>query len=198
MANHAQAGNAGEPLHASFNVPQQLLLWTHATGTFSASPMTEVPTAGESAALDRFPRTRAWRDHRRRHPDEPRAAVVKRLEESVAGIVASIAERLRCASAADEAPPPPVVVTVDLDRTIWKGDCLDWPAGTFVRYHETAVFDEHANRFLELHAEVPLVMSALQQVREALPLGLSHALPPEPSTYHTRPVAFARAVDTLL
>ena len=59
-----QAGNAGEPLHATLNVPQQLLLWTHATGKFTASPVAEVPTASESAALGRFPRTREWRDSR--------------------------------------------------------------------------------------------------------------------------------------
>lgn len=160
-----QAGNAGEPLHASLDVPQRLLLWAHATGTFTANPMTEVPTDGESAALDKFPRTSAWRDHRRTHPDEPLTAAAKQLGASVADIVAKIAERLGAPSADDAPPPPAVVVTMDLDRTIWKGDCLDWPAGSFARYSETSVFDAQANRFLELHVEVPLVLAALEQVR---------------------------------
>ena len=62
---------------------------------------------------------------------------------------------------------PAVIVVVDLDRTLWKGECLDWPVGSFKPHSESAVFDEQAERFLELHAEVRLVFAALKQVQSA-------------------------------
>lgn len=158
-----QAGNAGEPLHASLNVPQQLLLWKHTTGTFSANPIKEVPTVDESAALDAFPRTREWRNNRR--TDEKRLETVKRLATSVASIVASIGARLETSSTSEPSSPA-VIVTLDLDRTLWKGECLDWPAGSFVRHSETKLFDAAGQRFLELHDEVHLVLAALNEVSE--------------------------------
>ena len=157
-----QAGNSGEPLHPSLNTPQQLLQWHHITGSFSPNQIAEMPVAREVAELDSFPRTREWRDHRRDFPDEARAAAVNMLAKKVTSIVASIAQQLRAASGGMP-PSPDVIVTVDLDRTLWKGECLDWPVGSFTSHSATAVFDERAERFLELHAEVLLVFAALKQ-----------------------------------
>ncbi len=153
-----QAGNSGEPLHPSFSVPQQLLKWDHLTGTFSPNPIAEVPAMREVAGLDSFPLTREWREHRKRFPHEPHTAAVHKLT----CIIASLVQRLN-AALADASSHPAVIVTVDLDRTLWKGECLEWPVGSFRRHSETALSDEEGNRLLELHAEVPLVFAALKQ-----------------------------------
>ena len=165
-----QAGNAGEPLHASFNAPQQLLVWHHIAGTFSPNPAAEVPAKREIAVLDSSPYISDWRNHRRASPDEPRDAAVDKLAEIITSIVQKLKEKLSATSADTSASDEAIIVTVDLDRTLWKGECLDWPVGSFKRHSDTAVaavFDERGHRFLELHAEVPLVFAALKKVRSA-------------------------------
>ena len=157
-----QAGNSGEPLHPSLNAPQQLLLWHHRIGNFSPNPVAELPVTREVAELDSFPCTKAWRDHRRAFPDEAHAAAVSKLAATITSIVGLIGQRLH-ATSGDMPPSPDVIVTVDLDRTLWKGECLDWPVGSFKSHSATTVFDDQAERFLELHAEVPLVFAALKQ-----------------------------------
>ena len=184
-----QAGNAGEPLHASFNAPKQLLVWHHLTGTFTPNPAAEVPATREIAVpdSDSSATITAWLDHRRASPDEPRDASVDKLAEIITSIVQKLKEKLSATSADTSASDEAIIVTVDLDRTLWKGECLDWPVGSFKRQSDTAVFDERGHRFLELHAEVPLVFAALKKVRSAScpPLEPQSALcrhrPPESS-----------------
>ena len=164
-----QAGNAGEPLHASFNAPKQLLVWHHLTGTFTPNPAAEVPATREIAVpdSDSSATITAWLDHRCASPDEPRDASVDKLAEIITSIVHSIEQEQNATSADTSASDEAIIVTVDLDRTLWKGECLDWPVGSFKQHSETAVFDKLGKRFLELHAEVPLVLAALKKVRSA-------------------------------
>ena len=87
--------------------------------------------------------------------------------------------------AADAIQRPAVVVTLDLDHTLWPGECREWPVGSFQRFQPAQPGDWSAPRkvvdqstsgdFLELHKDVPLIFDALG--RAGVPIAIASASP---------------------
>ena len=186
-----QAGCAGEPLHPSLHAPLQLMSFSdHAKGIFTpqlkpfgsalASPATGKPADESAASSNAFPEAQAWRTAWHREPHRPYHALVHQLAQSIKVIVARITAELptdRVGAA--------LIVTVDLDHTLWAGACLDWPVGTFSKLEASdanrtglssrQVFDERSGEILELHEQVPLCFDALRLA--AVPLAVASASP---------------------
>lgn len=197
-----QAGNSGEQLHPSFEAPQQLLEFEHRAGTFRSAPIAfdTKPKDGlarpQHAAADEermaasnnntFPEASKWRRFDREVSQEPYGQVVERLAAHIKNIVECL-KKSKSFDAADAAGNAPVVVTLDLDNTLWKGECKEWPVDSFQRYAEPAaaeagglpsprkVYDKKNGEFLELYAEVPLVFDALRWA--GVPIAIASASP---------------------
>ena len=192
-----QAGNSGEPLHPSLKAPQQLLEFEHQTGIFRAKSIPfeaersdglarpQPPRANEEAARastsDSFPEADAWRRSRPGAAKESYVRVVERLEGHIEAILQRLKAENGDSASNDE---PAVVVTLDLDFTLWAGTCIEWPVGSFKALKrqkgsswETPlrVFDEKEGVFLELHADVPLIFDALR--RAGVPIAIASASP---------------------
>lgn len=208
-----QRGNAHEPFHSALDGPRQLMEWDHITGTFSPrrqvfEPAEKRPIA--SVTRSQPPPVQADSFSQR----------VDALAARITSIVGQIAKASKTTATGDASTGDAatgeaatgevatgeaatgeaatgdamssVVVVVDLDQTIWKGDCIDWPPGSFQPYPTTApaapcadlvrtVYDPTTNRFLELHEDVPLIFAALRTAR--VPLAIASASPATESAH---------------
>ena len=155
---------------------QQLMAWDHVTGTFSPKPRRTLPEKERPPTeLSHFKLTAEWSGWWRKAPRESasdRSRAVQKLT--------SLIRRLNDGGEATAGLPHPseLVVTLDLDNTLWDGECVEWPVGSFEAYAvgegawgegswrrqmQSREQDEDGRYdMLELHGEVPLVFAALR------------------------------------
>eukprot|EP00966_Prymnesium_polylepis_P098669 2284842-Prymnesium_polylepis.2 len=170
------------------------MAWDHVKGTFSPAPRARLPERDRAphAELSHFTLTAEWRDWWRVAPrasEDDRIRAVQKL--------ASLILRL---NGGDELTPPlprpseDLVVTLDLDHTLWDGECIEWPAGSFEcsaavapaggpwrrRKMQSRQPDE-SGRYdvLELYGEVGLVFGALHAA--GVTIAIASASPAEDS-----------------
>ena len=166
-----QGGCAGEPLHASMGAMQQLLAWDHVSGSFRPDPRRILDgREGQLPELRGFKFTNRW---------------VKDPSSEPAAFAALVQEMLLFYKA-----PLPVVVTLDLDQTLWFGECAEWPPGTYesgsaatgafpLRMVSTEKDETGRYPHLELHRDVPLIFGALRLLRasNAVRIAIASASP---------------------
>ena len=159
-----QAGNAHEPLHPLLRAPEQMVRWDNEKGTYASAHI----ASGE---------------HVPRVATEPSRQARRWLEEAPSGEMAQL-EWLKTRLAPFVAPAAGggqsssrLVPIFDLDRTMWFGQCDEWPSRGLQRVPDGSdgrlqVYEPSVG-YLELFPDVPLILRALRSL--GAPFGIASA-----------------------